>query len=51
VLINACKNFRHYATFPKETRLDRATYEHVCRRWKDLGLEGRPPEVRVFHDE
>jgi 4-hydroxy-3-polyprenylbenzoate decarboxylase len=51
VLINACKNFRHYATFPKETRLDRETYQRICRRWAEYGLEGRPPEVRVFHGE
>lgn len=51
VLINACKDYRHYATFPKETRLDRATYDQVCRRWSELGLEGRPPDVRAFHGE
>ncbi|HVZ52898.1 MAG TPA: UbiD family decarboxylase [Pseudolabrys sp.] len=51
VLINACKNYRHYATFPKETRLDRATYEKVRARWKELGLTGRPPDVRVFHGD
>jgi len=51
VLINACKDHRHYAAFPKETRLDRETYQQVRRRWSELGLEGRPPDVRVFHGE
>jgi hypothetical protein len=44
VLVNACKEHRYLATFPKRMALDRQVWEQVAARWnRDLGLPGSAP--------
>src|SRR6516164_1922750 len=50
-LINACMDYRHYKTFSKRTKLDKAAYDNVVARWLELGLPGQPPVVTSFEDE
>jgi UbiD family decarboxylase len=50
-LINACKPHRHLKEFPQTTLLRRSTYLRVAERWRDLGLDGAPPELSRFHPE
>jgi 4-hydroxy-3-polyprenylbenzoate decarboxylase len=51
VLINACKEHRYLATFPKRMALDRGTWERVAARWSDdLGLPGAAPRPWTFAD-
>jgi 4-hydroxy-3-polyprenylbenzoate decarboxylase len=49
VLINACKEHRHLATFPRRMALDRRTWERVAARWSgELGLPGTAPRPWTF---
>jgi 4-hydroxy-3-polyprenylbenzoate decarboxylase len=49
VLINACKEHRYLATFPKRMALDRRTWERVAERWSsELGLPGAAPRPWTF---
>src|SRR5215475_270391 len=50
-LIDACKPHRYLAEFPKRTLLRQAVYQKVARRWRELGLDGRPPTLSDFHAE
>ncbi len=50
-LINACKEHRHIATFSKRTAVRREVYDELAARWTELGLAGRAPDLRAFHDE
>ena len=50
-LINACMDFRHIKSFSPRTKLDKKTYERVVSRWSELGLAGKPPEIRVFEEK
>ena len=50
VLINACKDYRFIKEFSPRTMVRRSTYEAVCRRWKELGLEGEPPQLRALEE-
>jgi 4-hydroxy-3-polyprenylbenzoate decarboxylase len=51
VLINACKEHRYLATFPKRMALDREVWERVAARWSDdLGLPGSAPRPWTFAD-
>ncbi len=49
-LINACMDYKHIKSFSPRTKLDRKTYERVVSRWAELGLPGKPPEIRVFEE-
>src|SRR4051795_11555933 len=51
VLINACKPHKHIKQFPHATLLRQSTYERAVARWSELGLDGPPPKVSVFHKE
>jgi 4-hydroxy-3-polyprenylbenzoate decarboxylase len=49
VLINACKEHRYLATFPRRMALDRRTWERVAERWSsELGLPGAAPRPWTF---
>jgi len=50
-LIDACKPHRYLKDFSKPTRLRRAVYEKVARRWHELGFTGDPPSLTRFHEE
>ena len=47
-LSNACMDYWHIGIFSKRSVLAKSTYENVVARWKELGLEGKPPKVSVF---
>jgi 4-hydroxy-3-polyprenylbenzoate decarboxylase len=49
VLINACKPYRYLKQFPASTLLRREVYDRVAARWRELGFEGPPPRLDVFH--
>jgi UbiD family decarboxylase len=49
VLVDACKPHRHIQHFPQQTLLRRETYEHVTKRWSELGFSGLPLMPTVFH--
>ncbi len=50
-LINACKDHRHLKEFSKRTKVRRSTYDSVRRRWKELGLDGNPPELKALEED
>ncbi|AMS40125.1 UbiD family decarboxylase [Aminobacter aminovorans] len=50
-LIDACENHRHRSTLPKRALLRESTYQRVAERWDELGLKGRVPQLRSFHQE
>jgi 3-polyprenyl-4-hydroxybenzoate decarboxylase len=50
-LINACMEYKFIKSFSKRTKLSKAAYENVVRRWQELGLSGTPPVVSIFEDE
>ena len=47
-IINACKEFKHIKVFSPRNLLKKEMYEQVCARWKELGFEGKPPEIKKF---
>lgn len=51
VMINACKDYRHIATFSRRTMLRRSVYERVAARWTEMGLPGRAPTVLAYEPE
>ena len=50
-LINACKDHKHLATFPKRTMLRKRVYDRVAARWTELGLPGRAPTLLAYEPE
>ncbi len=50
-LINACMEYRYIKTFSRRTKLSKTAYDNVVSRWKELGLDGKPPEMTIFEDE
>jgi UbiD family decarboxylase len=50
-LINACKDYRHIATFSKRSMLRKSVYDRVAARWTELGLPGTVPTVRAYEPE
>ena len=38
-------------TLPKRALLRQSTYQRVAERWDELGLKGRVPQLRTFHQE
>jgi UbiD family decarboxylase len=49
-LINACMEYKYIKTFSKRTKLSKAAYEQVVKRWTDYGFEGSAPEISIFED-
>lgn len=47
-LINACREHRYLKSFSLRTRPRREVYENLKSRWSSLGLEGTPPDIKVF---
>jgi 4-hydroxy-3-polyprenylbenzoate decarboxylase len=50
-LINACMDYRYIKSFSKRTKLSKAAYDKVAKRWNEYGFEGSAPEISVFEDE
>jgi 4-hydroxy-3-polyprenylbenzoate decarboxylase len=50
-LINACREHRHLPVFSKRTTLRQNVYEDVASRWRDLGLPGEVPDVKIFEQD
>ncbi len=50
-LINACMEHRYLSTFSKRTKVGRAMYEQVVRRWAELGFGGPPPTLWALEDD
>src|SRR5437660_5234837 len=50
-LINACMDYKFIKSFSKRTKLSRAAYEQVARRWEEYGFAGKAPEISVFEDD
>jgi len=50
-LINACRDYRHLASFSKRTMLRKRVYDAVAARWHELGLPGEAPSVLAFEPE
>ncbi len=50
-LINACKEHRYLAVFSRRTKVRRATYERVARRWAELGFAGPPPALWALEED
>jgi 4-hydroxy-3-polyprenylbenzoate decarboxylase len=51
VLVNACKEHRYLASFPRRMALDRKVWERVAARWgDDLGLPGSAPRPWTLVD-
>ena len=47
-LINACKEFKNIKVFSPRTLLKKETYDQVCARWRELGMDGEPPVLTHF---
>jgi 4-hydroxy-3-polyprenylbenzoate decarboxylase len=50
-LINACMEYKYIKTFSKRTKLSKAAYEQVVKRWNEFGFKGKAPEISIFEDE
>src|SRR5829696_3904739 len=50
-LINACMEYKFIKSFSRRTKLSKAAYDKVVRRWQELGFAGNPPPVSVFEEE
>ena len=50
-LINACKEFKYINEFSARTKLSKPVYEQVARKWKELGFEGKAPNINIFEEE
>jgi len=50
-MINACKDYRHIASFSKRSMLRKRVYDTVAARWSELGLPGKAPNVTAFEPE
>jgi hypothetical protein len=44
-------DYKFIKSFSKRTKLDKATYEQVAKRWNEFGFKGKAPEISVFEDE
>jgi 4-hydroxy-3-polyprenylbenzoate decarboxylase len=49
-LINACMEYKHIKAFSPRSRLSKARYEAVCKRWEEFGLGGKPPRITSFEE-
>ena len=51
ILINACAPYRWINQQPMRTFLRKSVYDRVAKRWGELKLPGRPPQVGSFFEE
>jgi UbiD family decarboxylase len=51
ILINACAPYRWINQQPMRTFLRKSVYDRVAKRWGELKLPGRPPQVKSFFEE
>jgi 4-hydroxy-3-polyprenylbenzoate decarboxylase len=51
LLLNACKDYKHFDKFSPRNLLRKEVYERVITRWKEFGIEEDPPVVDVFEEE
>ncbi len=51
ILINACAPYRWIKEQPMRTFLRKSVYDRVAKRWGELKLPGRPPQVGSFFEE
>ncbi len=49
-LINACKEHKFLKVFAARNRITREMYDKLSGRWKELGLDGEPPNLMAFED-
>ena len=47
-IINACKEYKYIKTFSKRTKLSKAAYDKVVKRWQEYGLPGKAPSISIF---
>ena len=50
-LINACMEYKYIKTFSKRTKLSKAAYENVVRRWQEYGFKGKAPSISIFEED
>jgi 4-hydroxy-3-polyprenylbenzoate decarboxylase len=50
-LINACKEHKYIKEFSRRTKVGRAMYERVARRWAELGFAGPAPALWALEDD
>lgn len=51
VLVDACTPHRYLKQSPVRTHIRRSMYDRVARRWAELDLPDRPPELLAFHHD
>jgi 3-polyprenyl-4-hydroxybenzoate decarboxylase len=50
-LINACMEYKFINSFSKRTKLSKAAYDNVVRRWQELGFAGEAPPITAFEED
>jgi 4-hydroxy-3-polyprenylbenzoate decarboxylase len=50
-LINACMEYKYIKTFSKRTKLSKAAYENVVKRWQEYGFPGKAPAISIFEED
>ena len=40
--------YKHTKNFSPRTKLDKATYDRVVKRWEELGFTVKPPVITVL---
>ena len=50
-LINACMEYKFIKTFSKRTKLSKAAYDNVVKRWQEYGFGGKAPAVSIFEED
>jgi 3-polyprenyl-4-hydroxybenzoate decarboxylase len=50
-LINACMECKYIKTFSKRTKLSKAAYENVVRRWQECGFPGKAPAISIVEED
>ena len=49
-LLFACKDHKFLKSFSARNRIRREMYDHLSKRWKELGLDGTPEKILSFED-
>jgi len=49
-LLFACKDHKFLKSFSARNRIRREMYDHLAKRWKELGLDGAPEKIMSFED-
>ncbi len=50
-LINACMEYKYIKSFSKRTKLSKAAYENVVKRWQEYGFAGKAPPISIFEED